>query len=137
MSSYTTMILTCRAYDDWQECVPSLNRMLTAAGYSIFEKAHPDDAVFTLVGNYLPVLTITEMVETIPWHGASAVQLWHRGEHDNKFTEVDLKLTRLDVKHVQEWSPCADGDYDEFSGTYGKWETKRLERIVLPEEERK
>ena len=136
MSSYTTVILTCRDYEDTKTSIPTINRMLEAAGYPVFEKAHSDDAIFILVGNHLPLRTVIEIVETVPWRFTSAVQFWHRDEHHNKFTEVDLKLTRLDVKHVMEWSPCADGDYDKFSETYGRWEMKQLERIVLPGEDK-
>lgn len=83
-------------------------------------------AIYTLTGNYLPPATVKEAIEAVPWFSPKTVQLFHRSEHDERFTEVPLDITMrvaLDILYT--------GQVKSDGTLIGEWEPE-IEQSIKP-----
>ena len=96
MSSYTTAILITN--DNSPNKVQELNAILEAYETFIFAPLHQPFAAARLwiaEANYMPCSDIVEAINSIEWDRPECVQLFFCSEHDNKFTEAELKPNRM------------------------------------------
>ena len=89
MSSYTTAILTCFILDGCK--VRELDAILEAYDTEPFSVS-ADGEAWTSTANYMPCTDIIEAISSIEWNSPQHVQLFLRSEHDDHFSEVELKL---------------------------------------------
>jgi hypothetical protein len=108
--------------------VEALNVLLAEAEWDPFEAVGAIAGVgeiFTLSGNYLSSDTVKEMIEAVPWFFPKSVQLFYRGEHDEKLSEIPLAI-KMCVIHKQVFDVTIVG-----GASIDKWELK-LRQVIMP-----
>lgn len=114
MSSYTTALLITR-YSIQPAKVQELNAILKIYDTSTFEQAGDTGWLWMAEANYMPCADIIEAVNSIEWERHECVQLFFCSEHNDKFTEAELK-------------PNAMPGYAYFVTTVDENETWSLDR---------
>src|SRR4030043_114737 len=85
MSSYTSVLLIC----DDESHVRELNEILEVLYISMFRRVG-NSSFYEMNANYLPYDKLMEAVESIQWEAYKSIQLFTRGEHDDRYVEVAI-----------------------------------------------
>jgi hypothetical protein len=120
MSSYAYAILICAREND---CVSELNSILRVCDISEFERAGEvgigEMGIYAMDDNQLNVWMVENAINSIQWYDPWRVQLFIRGEDDDKYGEVKLSPKKINLSQVFE----TDGTHNKNGALIGEYKT--------------